>query len=919
MRKIILTIFASLFLTLGINAQNIVKGIVTDSNSGNPLQGVLVSILNTASIQNTGDDGIFILKDLPKGSYIVALKLIGYESQNFPIELTGKTIDLGTILFYKDANQSLDLSLISLSDDELNDDSGAADNIAGLLQATQDVFLRTAAFEFSSSFFSIKGLDSGNGKVLVNGIEMNKLYDGRAQWSNWGGLNDVLRNQEFNNGLSPSAFTFGGVLGSTNINTRASQQRPGVRVSYASSNRSYVHRVMATYSTGIREDGWAMTFSGSRRSGIEGFNDGSSYDAYSLFASIEKKINKKHSINFTSIFAPNKRGKSSPNTQEVYDLKDIKYNEYWGYLNGNKINSRIKNVEEPILMLNHYWDISENTSLYTNFAYQFGKIGNSRLDFNGGANPSPVYYQKLPSYFLSKEDLAGAYESLQNFQNDGQIDWNRIYDANITNASVGINNAYVFYEDRNDDKQLTLNSILNSQINNNITLNAKLEARTMYSKNFASVLDLLGGIGYLDINPFADSSDKMQNNLLNQNNVIREGDKFKYNYTLVSGVVSAFTQLQFKYKKIDFFTAFNISNTTHQRRGLFQNGRFPNNSLGLSEIIDFTNFGLKGGATYKITGRHLLDANVAYMTQAPTIRNSFSNSRENNNVVENLQSEKIFSFDASYIVRSPIITSRITGFYNYIQDATEISFFFADGISGDNRDNNFFVQEILNGIDKKHLGVELGLEAQVTPTIKLKGAASIGQYTYANNPNLYLTSDVANKASFNNKFRTIDYVSNLKNYRLASGPQNAYSVGFEYRDPDYWWFGTTANFFSNIFVDVAPLNRTSNFYTDDDGLPFNDYDPALARELLQQERFDDYMVVNLIGGKSWKINDKFISVFATVNNLLNQEYKSGGFEQGRNANFRQSKDDKALDTPVFGNKYWYGRGTTYFLNVNLRF
>ena len=56
-----------------------------------------------------------------------------------------------------------------------------------------------------------------------------------------------------------------------------------------------------------------------------------------------------------------------------------------------------------------------------------------------------------------------------------------------------------------------------------------------------------------------------------------------------------------------------------------------------------------------------------------------------------------------------------------------------------------------------------------------------------------------------------------------------------------------------------------------------------------------------------------------VNNLLNQEYRTGGFEQGRNANFRQLRDHKALDTPVFGNKYWYGRGTTYFLNVNLRF
>jgi hypothetical protein len=918
MRKIILSIFASLFLAIGINAQNIVKGIVIESGSNNPLQGVLVSLLNNISNQATTTDGVFNLKNIPNGSYIVELKLIGYETQSFPIELSGKTIDLGIILFYKDITEDQDLSLITITDDELNDDGGGSDNITGLLQATQDIFLRTAAFEFSSSFFSIKGLDSGNGKILINGIEMNKLFDGRAQWSNWGGLNDVLRNQEFNNGLSASNYTFGGVLGSTNINTRASQQRPGVRISYASSNRSYVYRMMATYSTGMREDGWAFTFSGSRRAGNEGFNDGSSYDAYSLFASVEKKINKNHSINFTSIFAPNKRGKSSPNTQEVYDLKDIKYNEYWGYLNGRKTNSRVKDVEEPILMLNHFWDISETTAISTNIAYQFGKIGNSRLDFNAGANPSPIYYQNLPSFFVRNENLAGAYESLQNFQNGGQIDWNRIYDANITNASVGIQNAYVLYEDRNDDKQLTFNSILNSQINNNIAISAKLEYRRLRSGNFAEVMDLLGGIGYLDIDNFGETLNQQQNNLAEPNRIVGIGDKFRYNFNLNSDVTSAFVQSQFKYNKVDFFAAASVSQTTHQRDGLYQNGGFPNNSFGLSEKVNFTNFGIKGGATYKVTGRHLIDANIAYMTQAPTIRNSFSNSRENNNVVENLQSEKVFSVDASYIARSPIITSRLTGFYTYIQDATEISFYFADGIGGD---NTAFVQEVLSGVGKKHMGVELGLEAQVTPTIKLKGAASIGQFTYDNNPNIYLTSEDNSQtqiAGFVNGSKNFGK-SNLKNFRLASGPQSAYSVGFEYRDPDYWWFGATTNFFSNIFVDVAPLNRSSNFYIDADGLPFNDYDPELARELLQQERFDDYMVVNLIGGKSWKIGDKFISVFATVNNLLNQEYRSGGFEQGRNANFRQLRDDKALETPVFGNKYWYGRGTTYFLNVNLRF
>ncbi|TMM32438.1 TonB-dependent receptor [Polaribacter aestuariivivens] len=916
MRKIFLSMFLLLCCTAFIKAQNVVKGIVVDSNSENPLQGVLVNVKNTTVNKVTNVNGVFNITGVTNGKYIVELKLAGYETQNFPVELSGNVVDLGTILFFRDITEDQDLSLITITDDELNDDASAADNISGLLQATQDVFLRSAAFEFSSSFFRIKGLDSGNGKVLINGVEMNKIYDGRAQWSNWGGLNDVLRNQEFSNGLSPSAFTFGGVLGSTNINTRASQQRPGTRISYSSSNRSYEHRLMATYSSGILEDGWSMTFSGSRRAGNEGFNEGTTYNAYSLFAAVEKKINENHSIGFTSIFTPNRRGKSSPNTQEVFDLKGIEYNEYWGYLNGRKVNSRIKEVEEPILMLNHYWDLSENSSLQTNVAYQFGKIGNSRLDFNGGANPSPTYYQYLPSFFVRNDDLAGAYTARENFQNDGQVDWERIFDANITNANGGLNNAYVLYEDRNDDKQLTVNTIFNSSINNNITLNGKLEYKRLRSHNFAEVVDLLGGNGYLDINPFADTESKMQNNLLNPNRVVGEGDMFRYNYNLNSDFINAFAQAQFKYKKVDFYTSFSLSNTTHQREGLYQNGRFQNNSLGKSKKLDFTNFGVKAGATYKITGRHLIDANVAYLTNAPTIRNSFSNSRENNSTVDNLQSEKVFSSDFSYIVRSPIITSRLTAYYTNVQDATEISFYFADGVGGD---NTAFVQEVLSNIERRHIGIEFGIEAQVTPTIKLKGAASVGQFTYGNNPDLYLTSDVADNGGFDSDFRSKDYVSQLENYKLASGPQNAYSVGFEYRDPDYWWIGATTNFFSNIYVDVAPLNRSANFYEDSDGLPFADYDPELARELLQQEKFDDYMSVNLIGGKSWKIDEYYISLFATVNNLLGEEYKTGGFEQGRNANYRQLRDDKSLETPVFGNKYWYGRGTTYFLNVNISF
>jgi hypothetical protein len=144
-------------------------------------------------------------------------------------------------------------------------------------------------------------------------------------------------------------------------------------------------------------------------------------------------------------------------------------------------------------------------------------------------------------------------------------------------------------------------------------------------------------------------------------------------------------------------------------------------------------------------------------------------------------------------------------------------------------------------------------------------------------------------------------------------------VGFEYRDPDYWWFGATANFFANTYIDVSPLTRSINFTTDADGLPFNDYDEDLARQLLKQEKFKDYMVVNLTGGKSWKLGNRYIGFFASINNLLDEVYKTGGFEQGRNANYRELRDDTALNKPVFGSRYWYGRGATYFLNVNYRF
>ena len=915
-KKFFYFLFGIFFVFSAFSQQTIVKGSVIDASSNEPIPNVNVTIEGTNLSTTTDGFGMFSFTgDIPLGEQIINISKDEYLTNRYPIVVNqGQTVDITDMTLDIDVSDSPDLFTITLADDELNSDTSGADNISGLLSASQDLFSRTAAFEFSSSFFRVRGLDSENGSVLINGIEMNKLFNGRPQWSNWGGLNDVVRNQELSIGLAPSAYNFGGILGTTNINVRASQYREGGRVTYSSSNRSYTNRIMASYSSGLMENGWAYTISAGRRWGNEGYQDATLYDSNSFFASVEKQINDKHSINFTSIYAPNRRGKSSPNTQEVYDLKDIRYNEYWGYQDGVKRNSRIKEVVEPILMLNHYWNLDSKTSVNTNVAYQFGKIGNSRLDFAGGANPSPTYYQKLPSYFLADSDgpdYAGAYIAEQEFINDGQIDWNKIYDANLTNNINGNYAAYALYEDRSDDKQFTINSILNTELNDNIILNASVRYSNLESENFAEIIDLFGSTtGYLNVDAF----EGYQFDLNNPDRVAQEGEKFRYNFNLNSDILSAFAQGTFKYKKIDFHLASSVTNTTYQREGLYDHEAQPN-SFGKSKELSFTGFGIKGGLTYKLTGKHLFDVNAAYLTKAPSLRNTFSNSRESNDIVGDrrgveISEEKISSVDASYIYRSPIVKAKLTGFYTTMKNANEISFFFADGIGGD---NTAFVQEVLQGIDKQHIGMELGIEAQVTPTLKLKGVASVGEYTYINNPYLYLTSD-----DFEEGFKDFGQAK-LKDYKISGGPQRAYSVGFEYRDPDYWWVGATTNFFTNTYIDISPLTRTENFYLDADGLPFNDYDVDVARELLKQEKFDDYLVVNAIGGKSWKIDDYYIGFFASINNLLDKVYKSGGFEQGRDANYRSLRDDSNNPQRVFGSKYWYGRGTTYFVNVYFRF
>lgn len=909
--RILLLLFFSTFLAFSQDAITI-TGLVQKEETKNPLENAIVVLEGTSQTYASNDVGEFKLATVLKGNYILKISAPNYTTKRLPLFIEDSNLDLGIIFLKKDITIEQINNLVTLTESDLTDDSGTVENATGLLQATRDIFLSRAAFDFGQAFFRVRGYDSSNGQVLLNGISMNKFFNGRPEWNNWGGLNDIIRNQEFTNGLSASNYTFGGILGNTNIDTRPSGLRPGIRLSSSASDRTYFGRLMATINSGQKQNGLAYTLSASRRWAKEGFVDGTLYDAYSLYGALEYQWNSKNSIMATAIFAKNRRGRSSAITEEVFELAGNQYNPYWGNQNGDIRNARTRNIFEPIFMLNHFFS-SKKLNITTGLAYQFGTNARSRLGFFNAPNPNPTYYRYLPSFYINNPigaDFTNADLARQGFLANPQLNWQNLFlgNANVSNAGKA---AYVFYDDTVDSSKLLLNSTVNYKINSEFKFDAGIGYQKLSSDNFAKIQDLLGADFHQDIDQFSNT----QNDINGDLNKF-EGDIFSYNYRINASKYNGFAQLTAAYPKWNAFLSGTFSNTNYQRDGVFQNERFLDNSRGKSNEVSFSNYGIKGGFEYQVTGRHWLKAHGALLTSAPILQNVFVNPRENNEVVTDIQSEKISSIDLNYFIRLPDLTGRISGFYTRFQNTTDINFFFVDsGLGSD------FVQEVITGLDRLHMGVEAGLEYQVSTSVKLSAVANIGRYVFASDPLVTINFDTSGQEEPIDPEGSINLgTAAIKDLKLAQGPQRAFAFGVEYRDPKYWWIGATANQLSNNYANISTITRTQSFFFDPDtGERFADATPENVAALLAQQKLDDFYLLNLVGGKSWLKNGKYISAFVSINNVFDTVFRTGGFEQSRNGNFRQLQQDNLRNNPTFAPRFWYGFGRTYFLNFAISF
>lgn len=903
-----------------VGQEKVNAGYVYASSNRAPLQGVVISLADdTHDVLAVSDTrGYYVMPKLEAGSYQVQYSCDGYVSQVVTVILPTLGDLLPEVVLHENEKSAHEADYLNeLSAFVVEEVAGANEEgegkISTFLTASRDPYNNKAGYQFSPSRFRIRGYDSPYQKQYLNGMQMNNMSNGYNAYFLWNGLNNVVVNQDGTDGLLPSSFTFGDLGGAVNIITQPSQFSPGSRFTYSLSNRSYTHRTMFTYSSGMLSSGWAFTLSLSKRWGDEGYVEGTFYDAYGYFLGIEKKLSPRHSLSFITLAAPTKRGVASGATQEVYELTGNNfYNPNIGLQNGKWRNARVRDNFEPIFQLLHTWNIADGYTLTSGVTYRFGYSAYSALNWHNAPDPRPDYYRNLPSYYSYMTSNPDPYTE-QYYRdlwaedpNVAHINWDRMYEVNRNNyqriynakgefIAEGRRSEYVVEDRHIDQKQWNASTVLNAVFSENLKLDVGANYRFNRTHNYNVLKDLLGGDFWYDVDKFSERDfpndpDKSQLDLNNPDRVVREGDTYSHNYYGQMQNAQLWATLTASLRYFDFYLSLDGEWTNMFRDGKQRRGLFPENSYGKSDVLNFLSYGVKGGATWKINGRNFIQANGAFLSRAPYFNSLFISPRTRNSYVENPSNEKIVSGDISYIVRHPFIKGRITFYCTQFMDGMRNMSFYDDGYRA-------FSNYVLTHIDRRHMGVEVGAEVKITPALTATGVFSYGNYIYTNNPDYIQTVDNSNEVLEQESV----YWSR---FHVSGTPQIAANLSLQYQTPFYVWLGVDANYFGRNYLDANPMRRTDKAY---DGL---------ADEFVEQEQFKGGFTLDANVGWSYRIKSgTYLRLNLSVTNILNNtNLRTGGYEQLR---IRYDKEGKMMRP--FDPRYFYMYGTNYYLNVALVF
>lgn len=907
-----------------------VSGTVVDAGTGAPVSGATISIQDQGITVTTGPAGDFRISTALPGEAVLTVSAPGYAAGATQLRLyNDQSVNAGNVILVSDDDNEFVVftednnNELLFDESMLEDEEGNGQNVTALTGASDNIYYKFTRYGYSPLYSNYRGVGSRYQETYINSLPMNDLIRGGFSFSQLGGMTSrAFRNNTSTIGLGASAYGFGGISGSQNFNTITDTYAPGFNGSLSYTNSNYNYRAMATYSSGLTDNGFALTISAIGRYSKEGVVPGTFYNSGGLFVSLEKVFDKKNSLTMTLWGAPTQYANGKASVQEVYDLVgDNLYNPTWGWQSGKKRSDNIREKFDPTAMLT-WLHKGEKTTLTTSAAFRWTSFARTRLNYYKANDPKPDYYKNLPSYFIYGQDTPewGLYDYYTNLWENNiggiqQIDWDAMYLANhlnnIQNQSLPADqkkgSSYIQQMEHSKQFNFIVGSTLNHRFTDNITFQAGLNFNYTRSSDYMTIKDLLGGEFWVDVDPFSDrdmydpsaNPDILQNDLDHPNRKVVKGDRFGYDYDIHAMKLQAWVQNQHKYAHWDINYGASFSWEEFYRFGHMRNGRAPENSLGKSKTLDFEDFAVKAGVTYKLDGRNFFTVQAQYSTDAPLISDVYISPRIKDTTIKDPKSQKTISVDAQYNWNYRRFRGSIGAYFINMDDAVERMGFYDESL-------NTFCNFALNGVKRQYKGIELGMAYKILPSLTASFAGTYAKFQYKNNP-------MGMRSVENGLYADTEQTVYLKNYTCTSTPQLAFNIALDWQAPKMFFVNVNASYLADYYVKLA--------------YPFHEQMPgmwevannteeveALMEAYADQPKLDNQWVLNASVGKLIYINRSLsLNLNLSVSNILNnKDLVINAFQQSR-------VDTKRYNINSFPTKLQYAQGIKVYFNVGVRF
>lgn len=933
MRTIYNWIFTAVFalITTAAFSQGTITGSVVDGSMGQPLPGANVMIKGSNTGTSTDFDGNFTLS-VNQNSGTVTVSYIGFVAQQVSYTLTNGTVNIGIVSLQPDAQElegvivtgvidiakdrETPVAVSTIRASEIQEKLGSQE-FPEILRSTPSIYVTKQGGGYGDSRINIRGFDTNNSAVMINGVPVNDMENGSVYWSNWAGLSDVTSAMQVQRGLGSSKLAVSSVGGTINVITKSSDREEGGSVSTSVGNDNYLKTVVS-YNTGILENGLSVSALMSRTAG-DGYVDGTAFEGYNYFLALGYKPNDKHDLQFTVTGAPqqhNQRG-FAPTLNDYIKYgqngePDRRYNSDYGYRNGKEFTFGGNFYHKPVASVNWDWKISNNSTLSTAMYASFGRGGS--IGSIGRINGNQSYHGtfKDANGLIRVDDIV-AWNSGANVpgfgapragytgggdpQYQGKYVNGNSYPAPFDSVDES---GHIYGPENGITQRSSVNSHnwygaiinFNNEINENWSWDLGADLRTYKGYHYRRIVDLLGADAYVDSdninNPYSISTETYSPKVGNTWNVFKNvDDEVKIDYYNLGYVnwIGGFGQLEYSNDVISAFVQGAISNQGFKREDPFN--YLDSDPEQETDWINRIGGNIKGGVNYNINQQHNVFVNAGFYSKQPLFDAVFLNFV--NDINDNLTNEKIVGLEVGYGFRSSEFTADVNLYRTSWKDR-----FLSQSVTVDgdvNGSANF------EGIEQVHMGVELVANYQPTHQyFDVYGMLSVGNWEYKGNVNANVFDSGQNLVG--------SYSLYLDGVKVGDAAQVTSRLGLGIKPVEGLRFDASWDRAGNLYADFAG---------DEEGMveQFGDPNNQGALELPDYNLFDAGLSYKLRVGKE---DDKAISLRLNVNNVFDTTYIS---ESDTN-NFVEAGDTtyKGINT---SNQVYFGWGRSWNLSVRYNF